>query len=175
MEINDFKKHILPLKGKMFRLACRIVGRSEDAEEAVQETFIKIWQKRDTIREDSNLEGFAMIVLRNHCLDKLKSKHFVHKASQIDDYEFFLEYDEATPDKVTEYKNAAELIDKILAEFPERWRSIVQLRDIEGYSNAEVAEMLSLDENVVKVTLSRTRKKIREILINKYNYNYNEN
>lgn len=175
MELNDFKKNILPLKNRMFRVALRILYSQEDAEEAVQETFIKIWQKRESIRDESNLEGFAIIVLRNHCIDKLKSKHFIHRASNIDDYEFFLEYNGPSPEKIAEFKNAADLVKAIIEDFPERWRSIIQLRDIEGYSNSEVAEMLAIDENIVKVTLSRTRKKIREILMNKYNYSYNEN
>lgn len=160
------------MKGKMFRLALRLLGNYEDAEEAVQESFIKIWQKRDTIRDDSNIEGYAMIILRNHCLDRFKSKHYKHRPSSVDDFEYMLDNHEVSLDKRMEYINAAELINDIISKLPERWQSIVRLRDIQGYSNSEVAEMLNIDENIVKVTLSRTRKKIREILINQYDYKY---
>ncbi len=175
MEDIDFERRVLPMKNKMFRLAIKILGTREDAEEAVQETLIKIWQKRDNIKENSNLEGYAIIVARNHCLDKLKTSYHKHKAVDIENHEFYLDSRTISPQKDAEFKDAAHLIDLIMKDFPERWRMIVQLRDIEGYTNAEVADILGLEENVVKVTLSRTRKKLREILINKYKYNYNEN
>lgn len=165
------------MKNKIFRLAFRMLNSWEDAEEAVQEVFIKVWQSKHNLRPDSNIEGYAMTVARNHCLDKFKSKHYKHRGASIDDFDLDIHFETqiTAPDKDTEYKNAHELIEKILLDLPERWRTIVQLRDVEGYSNPEVAQMLGIDENVVKVTLSRVRKRLREILINKYKYNYNEN
>jgi|YNPMSStandDraft_1061717.scaffolds.fasta_scaffold00087_32 RNA polymerase sigma-70 factor (ECF subfamily) len=172
MDQSEFVAHIKRMKSRLYRLAYRILNNREDAEEAVQEAFIKLWEKRSQIRDNSNIDGFATIVLKNVCLDKFKSKHYKHKKSDIDDYSYILETNDISPYKNTEYKDAAELIYNIIEDLPERARQIIKLRDIEGFSNPEVAEMLGLDENVVKVTLSRTRKKIRDILINKYGYHY---
>ncbi len=172
MEQNEFITHAKRMKSRLLRLAFRILNNREDAEEAVQEAFIKIWEKRSTINKDANIDGFATVVLRNICLDKFKSKHYKHKKSDIDDYSYILETSDVSPYKNAEYKDAAALIYKIIEELPEKARQIIQLRDIDGFSNPEVAQILGIDENVVKVTLSRTRKKIRDILINKYGYNY---
>ncbi len=175
MDIKQFKEKILPLRDKLFKRAKYILGSHEDAEEIVQEVMLKIWQKRDTIDETANFEAFAITVTRNMCYDSFKTKHYKHKGISIDefDYEYNLEGD--NEQKYAEYKEANELIQKIIEDFPPRWREILCLRDVEGYTNQEVAEILDVTETVVKVTLSRTRKRIREVLIKKYNYNYNEN
>lgn len=172
MEQSEFIAHIKRMKSRLYRLAYRILNNREDAEEAVQEAFIKIWEKRDQIRKDSNIDGFATIVLRNVCLDKFKSKHYKHKKSNIEDFAYSLENHDISPYKNAEFKDAAELVHRIIEDLPEKAQQIIKLRDIDGFSNSEVAEMLGIDENVVKVTLSRARKKIRDILINKYGYSY---
>ncbi len=172
MDIEEYKNHIKKTKGKMFRSAVKLLGDYEEAEEAVQEVFIKIWEKRDTIRNNSNIEAYMMTVLRNHCLDKFKSKHYKYRGAPVEDYEYMLDNREVPIDKQIEYINAAELINEIISKFPERWQTIIRMRDMQGYSNSEVAEILNIEENIVKVTLSRTRKRIREILINQYNYKY---
>ncbi|HOK13654.1 MAG TPA: RNA polymerase sigma factor [Candidatus Kapabacteria bacterium] len=172
MEQKEFIAHAKRMKNRLMRLAYRILNNREDAEEAVQETFIKIWEKRSQIDQNANIDGFATVVLRNICLDKFKSKHYKHKKSDIEEYSYVLETSDVSPYKNAEYKDAAALVYKIIEDLPEKARQIIQLRDIDGFSNPEVAEILGIDENVVKVTLSRTRKKIREILINKYGYNY---
>ncbi len=172
MEQNEFITHAKRMKSRLLRLAYRILNNREDAEEAVQEAFIKIWEKRSQIDKNANIDGFATVVLRNICLDKFKSKHYLHKKNDIDDYSYVLETTDVSPYKNAEYKDAAALIYKIIEDLPDKARQIIKLRDIDGFSNPEVAQMLGIDENVVKVTLSRTRKKIRDILINKYGYNY---
>jgi len=175
MDIKDFKEKIFPLKDKIYRRALRILKHVEEAEEIVQEVLIKIWQKRDSIKEESNYESYAMVITRNMCYDKFKTKHYKNKYLSLDEMEFEIVFDSYDPEKYAEYHQANELIENIIEEFPIRWKDIIHLRDVEGYTNQEVAEMLGLTESIVKVTLSRTRKRIREILQKKYNYNYNEN
>lgn len=174
MELKEYKEKVMPLKNQMFRYAKRLIGNYEDAEEIVQEALIKMWQKRDSIKTDSNIAAFAMVVTRNLCLDKMRSKHYKHKGVNFDALEYDIRNDSISPELLAEYKDANELINKIISEFPEKWRTVIQLRDIEGFTNKEVAEMTGMEINVIKITLSRVRKRIRDILINKYNYDYNE-
>ena len=170
MELNEFKNKVLPLKNSIFRLTKRIIGNREDAEEITQETLIRIWQKGESNLEEARFASFAIKIARNLCLDKMRSKHHKLKAVNIEDIAYNLIDTAPRADSEIEKLDAKELIESILAGFPENMRSVVHLRDIEGYSNQETAEMLDIDYQNVKVILSRGRKKLREILINKYDY-----
>jgi len=74
MDIREFKIKVLPLKDRLFRLAKRLLEDPDDAEDAVQEVFIKIWNRKEKMDEYSSVEAFAVVTTRNHCLDILRSK-----------------------------------------------------------------------------------------------------
>lgn len=164
----------MPLKSQLFRYALRILGNREEAEDVVAETLVRLWDRRDTIKPDSNTNAFAMKITRNLCLDKFRSKHYKNRGVNIDDVEYELKSERLTPEKYVEYENVKDLINEIIQDFPEKWRTVFQLRDIEGYTNDEVVNITGWEINIVKITLSRARKRIRETLINKYDYRFNE-
>ena len=76
MNVDDFKIKLLPAKNKLFRIALRLLNDSIEAEDAVQEVYMKLWLKRDEIDEFINPEAFAVTVTKNHCIDKLRTKKY---------------------------------------------------------------------------------------------------
>ena len=72
MDAETFKKVFLPYHQKLYRIAYRIVQNSDNAEDIVQETFIKLWNKRHDMQTIDNTEAFAIIILRNTSLDFLR-------------------------------------------------------------------------------------------------------
>ena len=72
MDAETFKKVFLPYHQKLYRIAYRIVQDTANAEDIVQETFIKLWNKKDELEQIENTEGFAIIIVRNTCLDYLR-------------------------------------------------------------------------------------------------------
>ena len=74
MTTEDFKNNLLPLKNKMFRLAYRLLSNRQEAEDVVQETYLKTWKMRSDLKKYRNVEGLMMTMTRNLCLDTLKSK-----------------------------------------------------------------------------------------------------
>ena len=74
MTIEKFKEDILPMKNKLFRMALRLLKSTAEAEDVVQEIFLKLWSKRETLKEYRSIEAFSMTMTKNLCLDKLKAK-----------------------------------------------------------------------------------------------------
>lgn len=74
MELEDFKIKVIPLKGKLFRFAKRLMNSREEAEDIVQEVFIRLWNRREKLDEYRSIEALAMVTTRNLCLDKIKQR-----------------------------------------------------------------------------------------------------
>ncbi len=152
----------LPFKDKLYRLALGIVGDTYDAEDIIQELLIKIWNRIEQFNEIENKEAWCMTVTRNLAIDKVRSrKASVHS---LDDYTF-LRDSESTPDIKLENSDRLNSIMALLNELPEKQRMIVYLRDVEGYSYKEIADITENTLDFIKVSLHRARKTLKEALL----------
>ena len=166
MQHSEFLNIVTPFKDKLFRLAKRLLVSREEAEDATQEVLLKLWSKNEKMETYNNVEAFAMIMTKNFCLDRLKSRQagnlkLVH--SNYTDNESSLHQKLEAVDSVS-------WVQKIMEELPEQQKMVLQLRDVEQYEYDEIAEMLEMKPTAVRVALSRARKKIREELTKKHNY-----
>lgn len=171
MTTEEFKSDVLPIKNKLYRFALRILGNSEEAQDVVQEIFIRLWSKRDKISEYRSIEAFAMTMTRNLCLDKLKSPS--SKIEKLDETRAMT--DNRTPYTETETSDTLKMVFKVMDGLPEQQRMVIHLRDVEGCDFDEIAEVTGLSLNNVRVNLSRARKKIRDTLIKIHNYEFSKN
>ena len=167
MQKIDFRKDILPLKDKLFRLALRITFDRAEAEDIVQETMIRVWNKRDEWNGLESVEAYCLTVARNLAIDRSEKKD-----SQT--VELTIEA-EQTPDASSPYdrlvnKDRLKLVHRLVGELPEKQRLIMQLRDVEGKSYKEIAAALRLTEEQVKVNLFRARQKVKQKFIDIDNY-----
>ena len=168
MDVSRFKEEVLPLKNKLFRFSLHIVKDEELAKDVVQESLIKVWEKRDELNQIQNLEAWCMQVTRNKALDKLRSKHV--KKTDLFEVEFDTRKEKDTPVVLTERNEIMNRIQFLIDALPNRQREVMQLRDIEGYSYKEIADMLEIDINLVKTNLFRARRKLKESLIKENAY-----
>jgi len=171
MTTEEFKSDVMPIKNKLYRFALRILGDSEEAQDVVQEIFIRLWSKRDQIGEYRSIEAFAMTMTRNLCLDRLKSPS--SRIESLDETRTMT--DNRTPYTETEASDTMKMVRLAMDGLPEQQRMVVHLRDIEGCDFDEIAEVTGLSLNNVRVNLSRARKKIRDILIKIHNYEFSKN
>ena len=167
MDLKDFQTHILPYKNKLFRFAMSIVGNATEAEDVVQEVFIKIWQNRQQINKLNSLEAWSMKLTKNLSIDKLRSKH--RRTDGLDNV-VEISSREATPDKATELNDTMSRIKALMFQLPDKQRQILQLRDIEGMTYEEISQVLELPLNQIKVNLFRARKQIRAKLLKSESY-----
>ena len=166
MNQQEFLDKVMPFKDKVYRLAKRLLVSSDEAEDATQELYLKLWRNKEKISGYDNVEAFAMTMTKNYCLDQLKSK----RASNLTLVHSNYKDNEISLQRKIELEDSTAILKKLIDELPEKQRMIIQLRDIENYEYAEIAEILKMEPTAIRVALSRARKTMREKFIKKQNY-----
>jgi len=157
----SFQSDILPLKNELFRLALRITQNREEAEDVVQETMLKVWNRREQWAQLESIEAFCLTICRNLSLDKLRRMD--NQAQSLgDDIDPTDHSHGSNPEQVAIQNERSEMVHKIINELPERLRTCMQLRDIEGKSYRDIAAILDITEQQVKVNIFRARQAVRE-------------
>ena len=161
---KSFQTHVLPLKNELFRLALRITQNRAEAEDVVQETMMKVWNRRDEWEKIESMEAFCLTICRNQALDKLRRMD--NQAMSLDvsiDPTDSSHY--ANPEEQTVMNDRIQLVRKLINQLPEKQRSCMQLRDIEGKSYRDIATILDITEQQVKVNIFRARQTIKEKIL----------
>ena len=166
MNQKEFLETVLPFKDKVYRLAKRLLVSSDEAEDATQELYFKLWKNKGKIEKYDNVEAYAMMMTKNYCLDQLKSK----RASNLTLVHSNYRDENAKLQSEVEYKDGASIIKRMMNDLPEKQRMIVQLRDVENYEYHEIAEIMGMEPTAIRVALSRARKALREQFTKKQNY-----
>ena len=165
----DFRHDILPLKNIIFRTALRIVLNREEAEDIVQDTLLKLWERRNELDKVKNLEAFALTMARNLAIDRKEKMDNQHVSFDEEAHDRPDDYVESA-DRTLTQKETTGFIANIINFLPEKQRTIIQLRDIEGKTYQEIANMLSISESDVKVTLFRARQTMKEKILQKKSF-----
>ncbi|MCC9167998.1 RNA polymerase sigma factor [Pontibacter harenae] len=167
MDLQEFKTQVLPAKDKLYRLAVLMLHNKEEAEDMLQDVFLKLWTNRHKLHTYTSIEAFAMTVTKNMCLNKLKAGK-VRK--QIDIAGMELSSDEASPYQRSEVVDSLNKVQGLVAMLPEQQKLILHLREEEGCSFEEIEQITNLNINNIRVLLSRARKSIRDGFFKLENY-----
>lgn len=159
MEEISFRNDILPLKDKLYRLALRITLNRAEAEDVVQDTLVKVWSKRAEWPQLESIEAYCLTVARHLAIDRSQKQDARHAELTAEAREI---PDRQTPFETLAQEEQLQLIHRLISNLPEKQRTILQLRDIEGKSYKEIADLLQVTEEQVKVTLFRARQRIRQ-------------
>jgi RNA polymerase sigma-70 factor (ECF subfamily) len=160
MKKISFRNDILPLKNQLYRLALRITLNSAEAEDIVQETMIKVWNRRDSWDEIDNIEAFCFTVCRNMALDSIKRHENQNEA--LDEGQTEQPDSGANPSEQTIENDQLQIVRQIVDSLPEKQRSCIQLRDFEGKAYKDIAQILDISEEQVKVNIFRGRQTIKQ-------------
>ena len=166
MNEQTFLDRIMTVQDSMFRLAKRLLISKEEAEDAVQEVVTKLWANMTHIATLSNIEGYAMTMTKNYCLDRLKSR----QASQLRLVHYHHEKVTTSLDKQIDARDSVSKLMVFIEDLSDQQQLILQLRDIEQYDFETIAQITELSEGAVRVALSRARKKIKTQLIKAHNH-----
>lgn len=147
---------------KLFLFARSLVGDQEEARDIVTESFMKLWSQKNSFSNISHLQVYLYTVIKNSCIDYLRRNKLRTKI------EHHLAQAEIVSDNAIERKFLeAELVQTLhnrISELPDRMQQVFRLTYLEGYSRAEVAEMLSLSENTIRNTNAAAMKALRVTL-----------
>ncbi len=166
MTREQFNKDILPLREKLYRYALSITLDTTQAEDVLQDVFIKLWTKRNQLDQVKNQEAWCIRMVRNQSLDRIRQRK--RQPLELEKVQYATSHF-ATNDSL-EHEDLLRQIRLVLEKLPEQQREIFRLRELMGYSNAEIEEILQLNHNQVKVSLFRARQIIRKKMNKIINY-----
>lgn len=169
MQKDDFTRTVLVHKNKMYRFAMSYLKDENDAQDVLQDVFVRLWETREEVALKNNIEAWCMTLTKNKALDSIKrvgrkmrtdldqanSKMFAHNFSPI---------------QVVSEKESMQNISSIAKGLPENQQASFVLRDVEGYAYHEIADILNININQVKVNIFRARKAIKEKLETLYGH-----
>ena len=139
MKKISFRNDILPLKNELYRLALRITLNPAESEDIVQETMIKVWTLDKMKRMDNQSQSLN------------EGEHDAPDNSYT-----------SNPEEQAMQQDRIALIRRLIDSLPEKQRSVMQLRDFEGKSYKEIANIMAISEDQVKVNIFRARQAIRQ-------------
>ncbi|MDR2809134.1 MAG: sigma-70 family RNA polymerase sigma factor [Tannerellaceae bacterium] len=170
MELEAFKIKVAPLRKKLLNISLNIVKKEADAEDIVQEAFLKLWYLRDKLDAYRSVEAFAVMLTKNLALDKLK----LQKPQANEDDLHTLNSKDGNPEERLVQQDAVNCVRMLISQLPSLQQTIIRMKDIEGYEVEEIAGITGCQTEAIRVNLSRARKKIRErfIALNKEVYEY---
>ncbi len=167
MDLKGYKRDILPLKDKLFRLALRILGNHADAQDAVQDVLIKTWQDRHQLKLVANVEAWIFRMTRNRSIDLIRARK---KNNCEIEQAYGLASHQRSPLEKTESQDIQDRIRKVIAQLPEQQKMVIHLREIEGLTYQEIADVLDITMAQVKIIIFRGRKQLKKELINLHKY-----
>lgn len=168
MKKVSFRNDVLPLKNELFRLALRITLNRVEAEDIVQDTLIKVWDRRFEWESIDSIEAFSLTVCRNLSLDRLRKKE--NNNDSLEDVNIAEPVASSNPQDRMIQEDRVSLVRQIIDSLPEKQRSCMQLRDFEGKSYKEIAQALDITEEQVKVNIFRARQMVKQKYLKLDNY-----
>ena len=147
----------------MYALAYRYLKSEEDAEDAVQSAFMKLWARRESLELNENIGSLLYTILENHVLNEIRHNAIVVEGN----WEMSREAEEADDSFIRqmEKKNQLELLISAVSKLPARKRDICLLKLMKGFTNKEIAEQLNIKVPTVKVHYNQAIRMLRKYLL----------
>ena len=160
---NAFREFIKKYESRIASIVIRMLGNTPEAEDVGQETFIRFFQSMDKFRKESSIGTYLTRIAINLSLNELK-KRKRRSFLSLDKSSKSINFDIADENRYHEKEDARELVNRALAQLEPKFRTVVILRLVEGYSTQETAEILKLPTGTVLSRLARGQKKLKQIL-----------
>ena len=156
-EHDKFTQIYLPFSGKMYALAYNLLRNRDEARDCVQDAYAELWNKRDTIEPDKPPLALVLTMVRNNCLDRLKTR-----STKADDeiLETLLDHNtENQIDAASDLNAVIQLLDKL----PRDQQLVLRLRTIDGLEIEQIQELTHFSRENIYTLLSRARKSLKEL------------
>lgn len=169
-DMRAFAELIAPYESKVYALAFRMCGNHSDAADLAQEAFIRVYSALSSFRGEAAFSTWLYRIVTNVCLDELRRRSrtmlefYAGSGEEALRHRMVYYGEEQGPEEAYERKEIRLTIEEAIQALPEEQRMVIILRDVEGYSYQEVAEMLSLSLGTVKSRLNRARENLKELL-----------
>lgn len=164
---GEYEKIFYEFYDVLFSLAKQYLLNEADAEEIVQESYMKLWEVRLTMNEQSNIKNFLYTLVKNNCLNQIRNKQ--NAARLISNYQYFeLKYNYEALEKVGEnfldFQELKDKIDQAILELPDDLRIVFEMNRFRDMRYKDIASELDLSEKAVEARMSKALKILRSEL-----------
>lgn len=157
LDASKFKQLFIPHHRRLYLLALRLLGDSQEAQDAVQDLYIRLWEKRDSIVITDNPEGFLTMSMRNFCISRLRTRRTTVALEHASDRSF----DDDVEAGIDSRDRVAYLL-RFIDTLPPAQRQALTMRDIDGCEMSEVEATLNVSTANARTILSRARTALRK-------------
>ncbi len=172
---SAFRKLVETYQDKVYNLGLKILWNREDAEDVLQETFLKVVDKIDSFREESDIGTWIYRIATNAALMKLRERRrqrgHLADLAEVDNHDIKptrLAPDAPNPFDELLQKESREILEKAIDALPDIYRVVFVLKDIENLSTDEIAQILGLTHEAIYSRLKRARMQLREAVLAAY-------
>lgn len=158
MDSSAFKRLLLPHYRQMYITAMTILRNSDDASDAVQEAFTRLWEKRDDLPNIDNPEAYCVTTIRRICIDRLRRT--TYPINDLTEDTLLISDDS---DEQADNRESIQLVTLLMSKLPEQQRQVLQLRAFNDCSFEEIESITGLTGVNVRTLLSRARRRMREL------------
>jgi len=166
-DASAFDEIIFKYQDKIYNLCYHMLGNSHDTEDAAQDVFLKAYQSLNKFKPDASLHTWLYRIAVNTCIDYKRKPFFesLFKSSKEGD-EFVADHPSysPSPERLYESEQIGKAIHLALGRLSEKLRTVIVLKEIEGLSYGEIAEVLGVSIGTVKSRISRAREELKELL-----------
>jgi len=165
-DISVFEELVLKYRDRIYSLCRHMLGNAHDAEDAAQDTFLKAYQKLNDFKPEASLYTWLYRIAVNTCLD-YKKRPFFESLFKKSEGEVFIDEpasDWPSQERLYESKQLGRALSLGLKQLSEKLRTVLILKEIEGLSYEEIAEVLDISTGTVKSRISRAREELKERL-----------
>lgn len=160
MTSKEFIDTYLPLGEAMYRTAFYILESQADAEDAVQDLYIRLWNSRDNLHAVKNPKAYCLTLMKNICIDRIRRASGKPERGELHDNISSC----AATDDGTIVKETAKRIAEAIGGLPESQRKVLQLKTFEELSNDRISQRTGMSNLTVRVLLSQARKTLKKVL-----------
>ena len=167
MHQKAFLDLIEPLKPRLFGFAWRMLRNREDAKDAMQDLILKLWNTRKKLETKGNIKAYAFTALYHDCIDRLRKNSRFRLVTGADLIEI---RDPVQIDQDFENSDLIRQIRVAMDNLPSKQKVILELRDFQDFDYEEIAQMMNMTVNAVRVTVARSRASISETMKKEFSY-----
>lgn len=159
-DTDAFAEIIRMHQPRIYGLALRMLKNADDAADAAEEAIVRIWRALPRFKGRAEFSTWAYTITRNTCLDFIKKQP---KTVDIEELPAAAS-DDADPAEQAERSERIRIVRRAIEALPDRLRDVIIMRDIEGYSYAEIARLTDTEEGTVKSRINRARSRLKALL-----------
>ena len=159
MDAREFKQRFMPHYKLLYRVAYHLTGNAQDAEDLLQDMYLKLWQKRDDLPDEAMKEAYLVTMIRRLFIDQRRLKR-LDTSAELKNEEGAS--DERSLDHQIDAKDEVHKMEGLISELPEREAKIIKMHLVEERSYEEIEQDTGLSKGNIRIIVMRTRQKLKQ-------------